>query len=471
MATSRTSEFRQSLTKSWVGVDVLLFGDERDNDVEKYNHNTLTNSQTHGTPVTTTNTSLQQKDDSGQTTASSPLGASLASVVCAEWRRGDGIRSSEVPSIDKIKSWDFDVLAFTQPTLVPVAEQMLDFFNIYENFSVDRKIMNKFIRDTMTHHSDTADYHNWYHAVSTMHMSFVFITLAGDATKYLSDCEIYALLIGALAHDVDHTGQNNDYHIKLRTDLALRYNDESVLENHSISKAHELWNTDNVETNILSGCTHDERARFEEYFHDVILHTDPSKHARVTEQLTKMATERIDQGLEPFDASDPDHRVLIGEMIVHASDISAPAGGDFLVVKDWCQRVIMEFRQQVELERCAGIEVTAFMDGLDSELKVAELQESFSRFMVLPLFKVVSLIFPNAAVMVKNLESNIASYSKIVEDIKKDIKVAESCSFEVNTHEVPLDQIKSHIWTRFWVWIIVSLVAIGLALFLALTLI
>ncbi len=50
-----------------------------------------------------------------------------------------------------------------------------------------------------------------------------------DMTK---DYERFAVLISAVAHDVGHPGVNNGFLINIKDELALRYNDISVLENH-----------------------------------------------------------------------------------------------------------------------------------------------------------------------------------------------------------------------------------------------
>jgi len=53
----------------------------------------------------------------------------------------------------------------------------------------------------------------------------------------LTDLEIFALLFAALIHDLEHTGRTNNFHVNTATDLALLYNDRSVLENHHVSAA------------------------------------------------------------------------------------------------------------------------------------------------------------------------------------------------------------------------------------------
>jgi len=49
--------------------------------------------------------------------------------------------------------------------------------------------------------------------------------------NYLQDMEIFTLLISGLAHDVCHDGHNNIFHINSKSEIAMLYNDISVLEN------------------------------------------------------------------------------------------------------------------------------------------------------------------------------------------------------------------------------------------------
>ena len=48
----------------------------------------------------------------------------------------------------------------------------------------------------------------------------------------LSMVERLAIMIGAMAHDLDHPGYNNAYQMNALTELAIAYNDFSPLENH-----------------------------------------------------------------------------------------------------------------------------------------------------------------------------------------------------------------------------------------------
>ena len=49
---------------------------------------------------------------------------------------------------------------------------------------------------------------------------------------FLNKFEKLALLISANIHDADHRGLTNNFYINSRDELAITYNDRSVLENH-----------------------------------------------------------------------------------------------------------------------------------------------------------------------------------------------------------------------------------------------
>ena len=51
----------------------------------------------------------------------------------------------------------------------------------------------------------------------------------------MSDLEIFSLLFSAIIHDYNHTGTTNNFHIHSTSDLAVVYNDRSVLENHHVA--------------------------------------------------------------------------------------------------------------------------------------------------------------------------------------------------------------------------------------------
>ena len=72
---------------------------------------------------------------------------------------------------------------------------------------------------------------------SVMHAIFMVIN-STQILDMLDVQEIYSMLIAGYCHDVGHDGVNNTFHVGSGSDLALTYNDNSVLENmHAVGNS------------------------------------------------------------------------------------------------------------------------------------------------------------------------------------------------------------------------------------------
>ena len=109
-----------------------------------------------------------------------------------------------------------------------------------------------FVRSGMidSYSRTNALYHNDLHAADVMQTLFTMM-MRGDLQNKmkLGDLDKFSMLIGAICHDLKHTGQNNIFHINTRSKIAMKYNDISVLENFHIAQTFKLLSID--EYNIL----------------------------------------------------------------------------------------------------------------------------------------------------------------------------------------------------------------------------
>uniref|UniRef100_A0ACB8GEH1 Calcium/calmodulin-dependent 3',5'-cyclic nucleotide phosphodiesterase 1A n=1 Tax=Sphaerodactylus townsendi TaxID=933632 RepID=A0ACB8GEH1_9SAUR len=100
-----------------------------------------------------------------------------------------------------------------------------------------------------------APYHNAIHAADvtqTVHS----ILLQTGAMHWFTDLEILAIFFSTSIHDYGHTGTTNSFHIQTRSEVALLYNDMSVLENYHVSAVYQLLQK--PELNILVNLTQEE---------------------------------------------------------------------------------------------------------------------------------------------------------------------------------------------------------------------
>merc|ERR1719486_1495071 len=103
---------------------------------------------------------------------------------------------------------------------------------------------------------DTNPYHNYTHACDVVASVFrVFRRLR--CRDWMSDIDMYALLVSALCHDVAHPGWTTPFLIETRHELAVRYNDASPLENMHCARLFEICQKQ--ESNVFGKASTEDR--------------------------------------------------------------------------------------------------------------------------------------------------------------------------------------------------------------------
>ena len=88
--------------------------------------------------------------------------------------------------------------------------------------------------------------------------------------------DVMAYTLAAACHDVDHPGFSNPFLIEKRDKLAIRYNDESVLENHHIATAFGILGEDRY--SVFHDLSNSDFKRVRKIMIGAILSTDMSRH-------------------------------------------------------------------------------------------------------------------------------------------------------------------------------------------------
>ena len=101
-----------------------------------------------------------------------------------------------------------------------------------------------------------------------------------------SDLEVFAAVLSAAIHDVDHPGLTNQYLINKGSELALMYNDDSVLENHHLAVAFKILQHESRD--ILANLSKKQRGIVRKMVIDMVLATDMSKHMSLLAELKTM---------------------------------------------------------------------------------------------------------------------------------------------------------------------------------------
>ncbi|XP_075904690.1 high affinity cGMP-specific 3',5'-cyclic phosphodiesterase 9A-like isoform X2 [Nelusetta ayraudi] len=197
----------------------------------------------------------------------------------------------------------------------------------------------------------------------------------------LSSADLLIMLTSALCHDLDHPGYNNVYQINAQTDLALRYNDISPLENHHCAMAFRILSK--PECNILKNLTVDQYKHIRGGMIKCILATDMARHNEILNRF---------KVIQPvFDFGNKEHKEVLMKIMVKVSDISNEAR-PMAVAEPWLDCLLQEFFNQSDTEKLQGLPVTPFMDR--DKVSKPSSQTNFIRFVLLPLFSELTKLFP-----------------------------------------------------------------------------
>ncbi|NWV17784.1 PDE4B phosphodiesterase, partial [Origma solitaria] len=258
------------------------------------------------------------------------------------------------------------------------------------------------------YHSDVA-YHNSLHAADVAQSTHVLLsTPALDAV--FTDLEILAAIFAAAIHDVDHPGVSNQFLINTNSELALMYNDESVLENHHLAVGFKLLQEENCD--IFQNLTKKQRQTLRKMVIDMVLATDMSKHMSLLADLkTMVETKKVtSSGVLLLD--NYTDRIQVLRNMVHCADLSNPTKS-LELYRQWTDRIMEEFFQQGDKERERGMEISPMCD--KHTASVEKSQVGFIDYIVHPLWETwADLVQPDAQDILDTLEDNRNWYQSMI---------------------------------------------------------
>ncbi|TNM96872.1 hypothetical protein fugu_015028 [Takifugu bimaculatus] len=230
------------------------------------------------------------------------------------------------------------------------------------------------------------------------------------ANAVFTDLEILAALFAAAIHDVDHPGVSNQFLINTNSELALMYNDESVLENHHLAVGFKLLHEDNCD--IFQNLSKRQRQSLRKLVIDMVLATDMSKHMSLLADLkTMVETKKVtSSGVLLLDHYTD--RIQVLRNLVHCADLSNPTK-PLAVYRQWTERIMEEFFRQGDKERERGMEISPMCD--KHTASVEKSQVGFIDYIVHPLWETWGdLVHPDAQEILDTLEDNRDWYQSTI---------------------------------------------------------
>jgi hypothetical protein len=386
-----------------------------------------------------------------------------------------------------IFKYDTDPYDFDDSTLVDAALMMFKHYKILDKFSFSESVFRNFILRVRSFYNPNNLFHNFKHVWGVLHICFQILTHGGES--YLTPLDIFAVMVAALCHDIQHPGNNNAFEAATSSDLSkmLDYSGPGagILEWHHASITQELLNANGTDYDILVGLTKKQKHTFCRQIGLIILGTDMAKHAGILaeavsytassssllqQQLEATSCASVELSGEPscdinarkpksskngtkstknkndedtnslyaealprmagaVDKSDPEWRLCFTRVLVHTADIGAQTQGS-AVARKWMDRCYGEFRSQAEKEELLGIMTSPFLHDLKEDSKTLSAQLFFIEHTVEPLWGAMASLLPKLTFALEQLRENKQLYQEMLEKylLKHKISPAEISS-------------------------------------------
>jgi len=238
-------------------------------------------------------------------------------------------------------------------------------------------------------------------------------------------------MIAAAVHDVGHPGKNNAFFSKTwdlglpepTANLAVRYNDKSILENFHIAQAFETMQLHEDSNWFRLMSKNADGVNVQSYFRRGLIHmvlqTDMSKHGKNSKLLQEFGdihaghapSEDKEKAMTQAEQSLEDKMFMLGSAL-HASDISNPTKPRKIMLA-WTKRVLDEFWLQGDVEKNLGFtQITMLCDREVESKKIPMGQLGFIGFVVEPYWKSLSHLVPELQQAMDQLAQNKAFWTQ-----------------------------------------------------------
>lgn len=263
-------------------------------------------------------------------------------------------------------------------------------------------------------------YHNNTHAADVVQTLNTMLQLGGK--NYASSpLDIFSILVAAVIHDVKHPGLNNNFQINSRSELAVQYNDVSVLENYSITWLFSklLGQTRDFTVDIFSGLSNEQFSKARSIIVRSVLETDMTHHFDLLKKMGihqemlkgKGAVGWLQAYTNEGVNYDPSMDMLC--FLLHQADISNPAK-PFPLFVEWADSILAESYAQGDKEAALSLPVSPLCDRVATDKKQSQI--GFIKFVVRPSYRLLGEVIPLFAETVfPHIEKSLEFWDKYEE--------------------------------------------------------
>ncbi|XP_048776603.2 high affinity cGMP-specific 3',5'-cyclic phosphodiesterase 9A-like isoform X8 [Ostrea edulis] len=242
-------------------------------------------------------------------------------------------------TIEYLKQPTFDIWHWEPNEMLSLLEHMFHELGLVAEFNINPITLKRFFLCVQENYRNNP-FHNFRHCFCVTQMMYGMIHLC-HLWEVMTREDLGILMTACVCHDLDHPGYNNTYQINARTELAIRYNDISPLENHHCAVAFKILS--NPECNVFAN-----------------VDKDTFKRIRALKMVLIKCCD-ISNEVRPMEVSEP-----------------------------WVDCLLEEYFNQSDREKMEGLPVAPFMDR--DKVTKPTAQIGFIKFVLIPMFETVAKV-------------------------------------------------------------------------------
>jgi len=271
--------------------------------------------------------------------------------------------------LENDSQWEFDVIRLEKLTgkrpLVWLGMTIMTGFEVPRTLNCDEATLQNWLTVIEANYHVGNTYHNSTHAADVLQATAFFLQ-RNRIKPLLDSLDQAACLIAAAIHDLDHPGKTSGFLCNSGSELAILYNDLSVLESHHAALAFKLTHHDD-RVNIFKGLDRETYKALRQSIIDMVLATEMTKHF---EHLTKFInifakpfikeddnqSEASSQEIDYAGLNTAENIILVKRMLIKCADVSNPTRPLNLCI-EWARRIAEEYFNQTADEKAQGLPV------------------------------------------------------------------------------------------------------------------
>ena len=260
-------------------------------------------------------------------------------------------------------------------------------------------------------------YHNSMHGSDVTQSSYIFFTHSNaEKIAKTNVIDILSIIIAALGHDLGHPGLTNMFHMNDSTDIAITYNDISILENFHASLLFRTLRKS--ENNIFEKLSNIDYKIIRKRMISEILATDMANHGKVVSVIKSKITLNENNEfklnlLSGNEQSKNEEQQYLLDFMMHLADLGHNTKLFDISLK-WVELLSEEFWRQGDLEKKKNLPVSFLCDR--DQINIPQSQKGFINGFIIPTFENLVSVFPSLKFTLDNANNNLKQWQKLLDE-------------------------------------------------------